>query len=211
MLPKTLAGRSIAVLVIVHAVGIAGMLSPWAAWFRMLTPVNLLLSLCLVLINHRPWTRGQITALALAFLVGLAVEMVGVATGVIFGEYSYGRTLGFKLFEVPLVIGVNWAMLVFCTGALVARLETALLLKAALSAAVMTGLDALIEPVAIQLDFWSWAGHEIPLQNYLAWFVVAFVLLLVFHHQFNKVRNPVAVALLVIQAVFFGALNVLIA
>ena len=37
----------------------------------------------------------------------------------------------------------------------------------------MVLLDIMIEPVAIELDFWQWEGGNIPLQNYLMWFIVA--------------------------------------
>jgi putative membrane protein len=40
------------------------------------------------------------------------LEVVGVKTGLIFGEYKYGSTLGIKLFEVPLIIGFNWVFVI---------------------------------------------------------------------------------------------------
>jgi hypothetical protein len=35
--------------------------------------------------------------------------------------------------------------------------------------------DWIMEPVAIRLDYWTWAGGDIPMQNYFAWFVIATV------------------------------------
>lgn len=210
MLTKNKSTIAIAVLLLLHAVGLIGLLSDRQSWFLALTPINLLLSAALVWWNHNGWSGTKIAVLVLAFLVGMAVEIAGVATGVIFGEYSYGATLGPKLFAVPIVIGVNWAMLVYCSGVLVARLQLALWLKAAIAAALMVGLDVLLEPVAIKLDFWSWAEAAIPLQNYVAWFVVAFGLLLVFHRTFKATSNRVAVVLFLLQVAFFGALNLML-
>ncbi len=201
---------SIAVLVTLHAVGLIGLNSGLHDLFLAATPINLVLSLVLVAWCNSQWTGRFALALMLAFGVGMVVEIAGVATGAIFGEYSYGATLGPKLFGVPIVIGFNWALLVLCTAAIASRVNVPNVGKAAIAAGLMVGLDVLMEPVAIQLDFWSWAAAEIPLQNYLAWFVVAFALLLVVFRQQKAVRNPVDEVLFVIQCVFFGALNLLL-
>ena len=107
MLAKNKSTLSIAILVVLHTVGLFGLARSHQAWFMALTPVNLLLSAVLVWWNHNEWSVSKAGVLLLAFVVGMAVEIAGVATGAIFGEYSYGATLGTKLFAVPLVIGVN--------------------------------------------------------------------------------------------------------
>lgn len=112
----------------------------------------------------------------LAFILGYIVEVTGVATGVLFGEYSYGAPLGWKLFDVPLMIGVNWFLLSFASLGIAGRLFENKMLKVIVSATLMVLLDILIEPVAINLDFWTWAEVEVPLQNYLMWFFAALVI-----------------------------------
>ena len=72
----------------------------------------------------------------------------------------------------------------------------------------MVGLDFFIEPIAISLDFWSWKYDTIPLQNYLGWFLIAFLLQLIFLSVFNKAeKNIVAIVLFGWQIIFFGVLN----
>ena len=71
----------------------------------------------------------------------------------------------------------------------------------------MVGLDYLIEPVAIKLDFWFWKEGLIPAQNYVAWFIVAFILLLLYHIWIKQNQNRIAIILFSIQVVFFGLLN----
>ena len=34
-------------------------------------------------------------------LIGFVIEVIGVKTGYVFGSYSYGDSLGFKILEVP--------------------------------------------------------------------------------------------------------------
>jgi len=201
---------SLAVLVILHTVGLFGLASDAQSWFLALTPLNLWLSLLILLINHRAWSVSTNFVLALAFLVGFFVEVAGVETGFIFGDYTYGATLGLRLFDVPLVMGANWALLVFASGALVAPLKIHWMGKAAIAALSMTLLDVLIEPVAMQLDFWDWANHTVPFQNYAVWFIVAFGLHLAFQKWVQTPHNKVAVGLFIIQVIFFGGLNLML-
>ena len=73
----------------------------------------------------------------------------------------------------------------------------------------MVLIDLVIEPVAMKYGFWSWQGGQIPLQNYLAWFVVSFVLLQLFYRlKFRKV-NLIAPALYFFQLLFFVVLYLL--
>lgn len=199
---------SAAVLGFVHAVGLIGLATPWKAWFVAMTPVTLLLSAALLLLNHRDWNPWFVLMVAICFLAGYGVEVAGVKSGVIFGEYAYGATLGWKVLDVPLVIGVNWLILVYCTGVIAMRLPWPGWARAAVGAGLMTGLDFLIEPIAIRYDYWSWAEAVPPLQNYLAWFVIAFVLLILFQYLKFEKQNKVALALYIIQLVFFAVLNI---
>ena len=68
-----------------------------------------------------------------------------------------------------------------------------------------------LEPVAIRLDMWSWAGGNPPLQNYIAWFVVSFPLVMLLGKYTKGSENPLVPIVLICQLLFFGLLNVLIA
>ena len=138
------------------------------------------------------------------------MEIIGTNTGLIFGEYAYGRTLGFQVGHVPLIIGVNWLMLVYATAAVVNSVaeKQHFVIKAALSAGLMVFLDFFIEPVAIRYDFWSWTDNIIPIQNYVAWFVIAFALLIV-THRIVLIKSKTAIALFIAQLLFFVSLNII--
>ncbi len=197
--------RAIAVISILFSVGIVGILTRLHPDFILLTPINLLVTLALVLWRHPRWDQRSIAYLGIAYAVGFGAELFGVQTGLLFGEYVYGRVLGWKLWGTPLMIGVNWVIVSYGAGVTVNELGSRLpkWLKATLAAALMVGLDLLIEPVAVRYGFWTWAGAEIPLQNYLGWFVVAWPLLLLFMHWLGDVRNKVGIALFIWQFVFF--------
>ena len=198
---------SVAVLVIFHAVGLWGMaFSNDPAYFQSLTPLNLLLTNALLFGFHRRWNRTFILFALTVFAVGFVVEAVGVHTGLLFGSYSYGSALGYKLWRVPLLIGLNWLMLVYITGTLADRLRINQVLKAVVAAALMVLLDFFLEPVAETFDFWSWQEGAIPVFNYITWFAVAFVLQLYFQKSAVYRKNKLAIFVYVVQLFFFVAL-----
>lgn len=192
-------------LPLMYFAGLIGLNLPLSApLFRILTPFNLVASLILLLLFHTDFRPSFWVYCAVAFSVGFLTEVVGVQTGVIFGTYAYGAALGFKVAEVPLVIGSNWLMLSYLCGSVIDRLPAFLIVKVLIAAGLMTLLDFVIEPVAMQLDFWQWRGGSIPLQNYLAWYVVsAGLFFLYFKMPFQK-KNALAPMLLGLQFLFFG-------
>lgn len=190
-----------------YLVGMIGLLSPYAYIFLILTPGNLIATLALVLAVHRGWERKQIIGMLLIYLLGFGIEWLGVHTGVIFGEYSYGATLGFKLDEIPLLIGVNWLLLVYILGDGVARKVKSLTARIILGAMAMVALDILIEPVAIRFDMWTWVESTVPLANYFAWFIASLVMMFLFFKFIYKENNPLAPWVIIAQVMFFGLLN----
>jgi putative membrane protein len=69
-------------------------------------------------------------------------------------------------------------------------------------ALMATAFDWIMEPAAIKLGFWSWTGGEVPLLNYLTWFMVSLFILSIFSLVKPKPHH-FAVNLLLIQAAFF--------
>ncbi len=205
-------GIAIITLLILYLVGIVGITQNVHPEFILLTPLNLLLSFLIVIAFH-PYKKDYKFSLFLIFsyLVGFGAELYGVQTGLLFGEYAYGRVLGPKIWGTPLIIGVNWMLLCYATGVTTNHIfpKTAWFLKGIIAALLMVGLDILIEPVAIRYDFWSWAQGEPPLQNYLGWFLVSLPLLLTFVKMYGTLRNKVALALFVLQILFFAMLNIM--
>lgn len=201
--------HTVAIALLFHVIGVLGILSPFRDQFVLLTPFNLLLTFSLLMVHFEQSWQLWLVAL-LAFGVGFGVEVAGVATGEIFGEYFYGKALGPKVFEVPLTIGLNWAMLLLITLAFAHFLGSNFWLKSAVGAACMTLLDAFIEPIAPLLDFWYWDTNSAPLQNFVAWFLVAFMLHLAANLLIKNQTNAKAIYLYYIQLAFFIVLNITI-
>ena len=150
--------------------------------------------------------RRLLIWIAVAFIVTFVLEVVGVKTGRIFGAYRYGETLGLKLFEVPLVIGFNWVIVVLGMNSLLEiRLESRLL-KAVIAATAAMLFDAVLEPVAMHFDYWTWESTKVPLQNYGAWWVIAFGTSLAFLYGGVRVENRITGAYVVVQTAFMASL-----
>ena len=152
--------------------------------------------------------------------VGIAAEIVGVNTGFLFGDYKYGGVLGLKILSVPLLIGINWFVIIFCCGIFVhtflvkiinkiavEKKEPPMLLKSLSviidGATLAVFFDWLMEPVAVKLGYWQWINGEIPFFNYVSWFIISIILLSVFQHSKFSKHNKFAVNLLLIQLMFF--------
>lgn len=216
------------IAVFFHLIGLLGILvSSNKSFFIAATPYNLLLSLLLIIWTQKNKNYFFYGFLLLVVSLGIIAEIVGVNTGILFGDYSYGSVLGLKIRQVPIIIGVNWFILIYCCGI---GIHT-LLMKAIAKIAEQSGkppltlkalsviidgatiavfFDWVMEPVAVDLGFWKWDSGEIPFYNYLCWFIVSLILLALFHFSnFNK-QNKFAINLLLIQFMFFLLLRTLL-
>ncbi len=193
------------VLPLMYLAGLIGLNLPaTASLFQILTPFNLVASLLLLLLFHTDWRATFVLYCLIAFGLGFLAEVLGVHTGLLFGDYSYGTVLGWKVAEVPLTIGTNWLMLTYLCGSVVDRLPAGVFIKILLAAGLMTLLDVLIEPVAVQLGFWTWHTATIPLSNYLGWYGVSAVVFAAFYRLPFQKKNALAPLLLLLQFLFFG-------
>jgi uncharacterized membrane protein len=191
----------------IYLVGVLGhLVAELRPFFFLLTPYNLVLTTMVLLLMNSIKTR-DLLVLSIVFLIGFSVEVIGVKTGVLFGSYQYGETLGLKWLNVPLVIGLNWVLLNLAGHGLVNKFIKNIILKAVLAAILIVLLDILIEPVAIQIDYWSWENNIIPLQNYLMWFGVSFVIQLIITKSKINIDFKSSLLMILLQLLFFIILN----
>ena len=174
-----------AVIVILHLVGVIGMLSPWSDLFVPLTPANLLISLIALIWVLQPINGSQSAALVVIFAIGFGAEWVGVHTGLLFGDYTYGSTLGWKWDEIPLLIGVNWILVTASAYTVMLKFSSQRWVRILGALLLMVSLDYFIEPVAMAYDFWSWEGNTVPLKNYIGWAGVSLFVLFVYDRYFK--------------------------
>lgn len=195
-----------AILALAYLAGIVGLQLPFlATYFRPLSPVILISSLVVLLLYHTDWRPAFYAYLILGVLLGYFMEVLGVHTGLIFGQYAYGWGLGAKLWAVPPVIGINWLILSYSCGSVCDRLPVPVWLKISTAATLMVILDFFIEPVAVQLDFWTWFGRSVPIQNYIGWWFVSAALFSVWYALPFRKENRLAKWVFVLQFIFFAS------
>jgi putative membrane protein len=196
----------ILVIVILHLVGIAGMLSQHKAFFNSMSAIHLAICFIFLVGSMKKKDAAFVATFLSCYLIGFAAEWIGVHTGYLFGNYSYGSVLGPKLDAIPLLIGINWYLLAISSHWLVSKFKQSIAASVFLAAGLMTGIDVLIEPVAVDLGFWSWQGSDIPWTNYLCWFVVSLPMQWICF-SWHKENNLLAGWLLLMQLLFFGILH----
>lgn len=199
---------SVYFLILFYTVGITGFIVPSThSFFKTLTPFALLLSAGFLIIFHQPKINLKTTyVFSTIFIVSFLAEMIGVKTGLIFGNYIYGSSLGPKILETPLMIGLNWLMLIYCTKVIADRITGSETFRIFIGPALMVGYDLILEQAAPHLGMWSWAGNSIPLKNYIAWFLLALLFHLLVRKSKTTFDNPLAVPVFVIQFLFFVTL-----
>lgn len=196
---------SIAIIWLFHVSGILGIIYGNSEWFISATPLILSINFGLLLINcnSHKWFFHMVI---LGFLTGMITEILGVQRGWIFGDYKYGNALGYKILGVPMLIGVNWALLTIITAAIAQQFYENLFMRIVIGVCLMIFLDLLIEPIAPVLDFWAFEGGNAPLQNYIGWTAVAIFLQSIFHYFRIEVKGWFPNQLYILQIIFFTVL-----
>ena len=193
-------------ILLFHLIGMLGLSSNnLSSIFLDLVPLNLLLTF-LYCYKFSPLNRHYRIS-GFIFTFGFLVEVVGVKTGLLFGEYSYGYPLGLKFLNVPLIIGINWLILAICSYGLISYFITYFFPKVILASIFMVLIDILIEPVAINLGFWSWDLIDIPIKNYFMWFIVSFIINYALASSQIKINPRMSTYVLISQLIFFTYLN----
>ncbi|WNJ18197.1 carotenoid biosynthesis protein [Pontibacter sp. G13] len=198
---------SIVLIAILHLVGVVGLsLDNTRPLFQSIFPLNLLVTAGVLAIFHRLWTQKFGYFVFGIFWAGFLIEYIGVHTGVIFGHYFYGETLGFKVGGIPIVMGLLWVILVYMSGVIAQPISGNIWVRASISALLILVMDLLLEPLAFTFDLWNWNNVHPPLQNYLAWYILGWVMSYIFHSIYQEKSNPLAFpayAIMVFSLVMF--------
>lgn len=206
---KSLNNYFLPFLIIMYFVGVVGHSIPTAlALMKVLTPFTLLLTGGVVfyaIFNEAGKTF--IIWYLVTYLSTLIVEIIGVKTGVVFGEYTYGNVLGLKLLETPLIIGLNWVFVIAGAYSLSSKIFNTTGSKVLMTGLLAVAFDVILEPVAINLGYWNWEGGYIPMQNFVAWFVLAMIFGFLAEKMKLTIKSKIAFHYFLIQTIFFAILN----
>jgi len=191
--------------VIFYFVGFSGLIIPAShPYFLRLFPLALILSFTAILLFHKDtFDARTIFILIITGLAGYFIEVAGVKTQLIFGSYSYGKTLGLKVAGTPLLIGINWVMLAYTGSSITEKMHLPVFIKIIIAALLMLFYDIILEQTAPALDMWHWENGSIPLRNYVAWLLTGLFFQTLLKVTRTKIRNSIAAEIIMIQVIFF--------
>jgi putative membrane protein len=133
-------------------------------------------------------------ALALLTAYTYAVEYVGATTGIPYGEFEYGVSLGPMLLEtIPLALPLFFIPLVLnsyllCLLALGERLRS-VFVRIPVVAAMVVAVDLVLDPAAVALGFWEYTAsgyYGVPWLNYAGWVLSATVATALIDSAFSR-------------------------
>ncbi len=130
------------------------------------------------------WGAPRALAAGTVVVAGtLVLEAVGSRTGWPFGEYDYGDALRPTIAGVPLAVALAWWAMAVPAREVAARLSPTGWRRVALGAVALTAGDVLLAPQMVDEGFWTWDGggpwRDVPLSNYVGWFLVSVVVMVV--------------------------------
>jgi len=197
------------IIVLWYLVGIIGFLIvPLQPLFQKLTPIGIVMAVVILMYFHEPKNLKSWLIFAGIAFVGFFAELIGVNTQVFFGFYKYGNSLGPKLWNTPLTIGINWLILIYCISAWAKSIRNSWYFPLVGGIAMVT-FDWLMEPVAISTDMWNWSHDSIPIKNYIDWFLISVFVFSIIRILKLEINNRIAGVLFLMQLIFFLTLNLL--
>ena len=172
------------------------------SFWQITASVLLLTAASVLLLWRNVGARAAVLAAAGVVLVTFLAEAIGVATNFPFGEYAYSGGLGWSLFGVSLIVPFAWLMMAYPAWEIANRIITwggkkGVAAKVVLASWAMVAWDVFLDTQMVAAGNWSWQNPEpsligtpgIPLTNYLGWFVVSTLIMLIFAWCFKEVKK----------------------
>jgi uncharacterized membrane protein len=130
--------------------------------------------------------RRELVALVGAGLIGFTAEVVGVHTGVPFGDYRYTGGLGPTAGSVPVAVALAWVMMARPAATVAARVARGRWQRVVAGAVALASWDVFLDPQMVDAHHWRWhrpGPHlpgisDVPLTNFGGWLLVSIVVML---------------------------------
>jgi bisanhydrobacterioruberin hydratase len=202
---NTILNVRIGILYLFHFVGLVGLNIPSVKdWFVLLIPFHLVLSSICLLMDSKNFSGINFGIFIACFLTAFVAEIIGVNTGLLFGNYQYSNILGFKIFHVPIVIGILWVALSFAVIQTLKNYFKGFWLPIFMGASILSVLDLFIEFFAIKVNLWQWKNNLIPVNNFITWFLLSIVILFIYSKSgFRFPKNKIGLHFLISISLFF--------
>ena len=139
--------------------------------FLSLSPISLIFTFLIVVYSNIEVSYKSFATIIFIFSLSIISEIIGVNYGLLFGSYYYGENLGYSIYGVPLVIGLNWVVLTVSSGNIASYLFENKYLSIFIGSLLMLILDVIMEQVSGNIDFWYFNDDNL-IFNYITWFIL---------------------------------------
>lgn len=147
-------------------------------WSHYLSGLNVVLFAVPTFWATRRWLGWRDASLLWIVLgvYALLIETSAIYTGFPYGHFAYSDLLGGKIFGLtPWTVFLAWTPLVIAAYAIARSFAGNFIARIAIVAVVGTMFDLVLDPGAVRLGFWQYAGdggfYGVPLSNFLGWLV----------------------------------------
>ncbi len=148
--------------------------------------------------------KKTLEILFLTFLYGLFLEILNVHLS---GAYSYSKEFIFRIFDVPIAVGIGWLIVYYCARKISEVYPLKWWQAPFLMALVALSIDLTLDIIAIRLGFWKWRiplnqeWFGVPYDNFFGWMAVIWTFALLvnfseqnfFSHRFSRLIKYLAV------------------
>jgi len=109
---------------------------------------------------------------------GFGIEILGLTTGVLFGDYKYTAVLGPGMFGVPYALVSSWMVVTAFAVFVLVSLRIPRKWWVIVGPVVMVILDLILEPAATgPMGAWIWEStggyYGVPINNFVGWFIAS--------------------------------------
>lgn len=142
--------------------------------------------------------RDFLETLVLAVLYGTILEVLNVHMS---GMYSYGEEFMIQVYNVPIAIGLGWAVIYYISDKSVISYNLKWWQIPLFMSLIALSIDLIVDVVAIRLGFWNWQipfneeWFGVPYDNLFGWLAViwtfSFFINLSKQNFFNKKLSKV--------------------
>jgi isopentenyl-diphosphate delta-isomerase len=186
-------------------------LPQWSHW---LSGLNVVLFAIPAFWATRRWLgwRDAFILWALLGIYALLVETSAIFTGFPYGHFGYSDLLGAKIVGLtPWTVFLAWTPLILGAYAIARAVTRSVVLRLLLTTLLTTDIDLVLDPGAVRLGFWKYAGsggfYGVPTSNFAGWLVTCAIAAIVIEIFLSRVRpllpSPVQIASSAFLIVFF--------
>lgn len=125
--------------------------------------------------------KKSVILISLLIIYTYSIEIIGINTGLPYGNFEYGVNLGPMFMDVPIALPLFFIPLVFNAYLLCINLfefSSNRFLRYIIIIIIVVVIDMVLDPAAVSIGFWSYENgiyYGVPLLNYIGWILSASV------------------------------------